>query len=136
MTLMKKFLSATPWPYANLLAIMRITLGLFLTIHGWEIMDNEKMAGYLTWDVFKETPALPYIGKCAELVAGILLIVGLFTRIAALLMICTFSYITFFVGKGKFWMDDQHPFLLVLFGFLFLFTGGVKWCMDRPDKIS
>ena len=72
----------------------------------------------LLWDVFKKasSPALMvYLGKTAELVAGFLLVTGLFTRIACVIIIGTFIYIPFFVGSGKIWYEDQYPFLFALF---------------------
>ena len=73
---------------------------------------------------------MPYIGKGAEFLAGILLVLGLFTRLACLITIGTFGYITFCVGKGLFWMEDQHPFMFVLFGLLFFSTGPGAMSMD------
>jgi putative oxidoreductase len=73
---------------------------------------------------------MPYLGKGAEFVAGVLLLPGLFTRVACLITIGTFAYISFFVGHGKVWMDDQHPFLFVLFGLLFFFTGPGALSLD------
>ncbi len=71
-----------------------------------------------------------YVGKSSELIAGVSLLFGLFTRLGSLLTIGTLSYITFFVGNGKFWYEDQHPFMFVLFGLLFLFTGPGAWSID------
>ena len=68
--------------------------------------------------------------KGSEFVAGVLLLLGLFTRLACLITIATFAYIVFFVGNGKFWMDDQHPFMFVLFGLLFFFTGSGAVSLD------
>ena len=73
---------------------------------------------------------MPYLGKGAEFLAGVLLILGLFTRVAALIIIGTFAYITFFVGKGKFWMDDQYPFLFALLGLVFFIIGPGAWSLD------
>jgi putative oxidoreductase len=41
------------------------------------------------------------------------------------------AYITFKIGHGKFWYEDQHPFMFVLFGLLFFFTGPGKWSLDH-----
>ena len=70
-------------------------------------------------------------GKTAELVAGFLLTIGLFTRIAAIIIIGTFIYIPFFVGNGKIWYEDQYPFLFALFGCVFFFVGSGKWSIDN-----
>lgn len=102
--------------------------------HGIEILSAEKMNGYLQWDMFKNSSSaktMVYAGKAAELAGGILLSIGLFTRIAALILMGTMSYISFFVGKGIIWYEDQHPFLFVLLGMVFLFIGGDKFSIDH-----
>ena len=96
-----------------------------------EIFDAVKMKGYTGWDTFKTSTMMPYIGKAAELIAGILLLLGLLTRFACLMIVGTFLYITFFVGSGKFWMDDQHPFLFVMLALVFFFAGAGKFSLDN-----
>jgi putative oxidoreductase len=71
-----------------------------------------------------------YAGKSAELLSGIFLFAGFFTRLGAVIVVGTFLYITFFVGHGKFWYEDQHPFMFVLFGLLFIFTGPGAYSLD------
>jgi putative oxidoreductase len=124
--MMNKFFSPSPLWQNNAIAILRIIVGLMLVYHGWEIFDKEVMTGYTTWDSFKASSApavMVYLGKASELVAGIFLTLGLFTRVACVIMICTFMYITFFVGNGKFWYQDQHPFMFVLMALVFIATG-------------
>jgi len=131
---MKKFLSPFPLLQDAGLALVRIIVGYFMIYHGREIFDEEIMNGYLTWDQFKgfSSPAfMVYMGKIAELLAGIFLMTGLFTRFAALVLIMTMTYISFFVAEGRIWYEDQHPFLFVLLGMVFFFTGGGKYSVDR-----
>ncbi|HUS03693.1 MAG TPA: DoxX family protein [Chitinophagaceae bacterium] len=131
---MNRFFSSTPLWQNTGLALVRVTLGLFLVYHGWEIFDTAKMNEYMSWDMFKNSSSMSvmvYMGKAAELVSGILFIVGFVTRLASLILICTMLYITFFVGNGKIWYEDQYPFLFVLLGFVFLFTGAGKLSMDH-----
>jgi putative oxidoreductase len=134
---MKPFTPAPLYPQ-QIIGIVRIVVGLLITYHGLEIFNKEIMNGYLTWDVFKFSNAetIVYLGKASELLSGILLVLGLFTRVGALLCIGTLSYVTFVVGHGKFWYDDQHPFLFVLFGVFFFFTGPGKWSLDGVLFIS
>lgn len=131
---MNKIFSASPlWQTAGL-CFVRIIVGYFMIYHGWEVFDKEIMSGYLTWDSFKgfSSPAfMVYMGKTAELVAGIFLLIGLFTRLASLVLIFTMIYVSFFVGHGKVWYEDQHPFLFVLLGLVFFFTGSGKWSVDQ-----
>ena len=121
------------WQTAGLF-LVRITVGFFMIYHGLEILSAEKMNGYLQWDLFKNSSSaktMVYAGKAAELAGGILLAIGLLTRIAALILMGTMSYIAFFVGKGIIWYDDQHPFLFVLLAIVFLSIGGGPWSLDH-----
>jgi putative oxidoreductase len=131
---MKQLFSSQPIWANQGIGIIRIIIGCLLIFHGWEVFDAAKMNGYVTWDMFKNNSSgkfLVYLAKSAEFVAGILFVLGFFTRIASLLTIATFIGITFFVGHGKFWMDDQHPFLFAVFGLLFFFTGAGSFSLDK-----
>ena len=88
----------------------------------------------MDWDMFKGSSTariMVYAGKAAELVGGIMLCIGLLTRVAALILIGTMAYITFFVGSGRIWWDAQHPFLFVLLAIVFLVMGGGRWSADH-----
>jgi putative oxidoreductase len=118
-------------------AIVRVITGLLLAYHGFEVFDAKLMKDYAQWDMFKDLPiglVLVYLGKGAEFVAGILLALGLFTKLASVITIITMLGIMFFVGHGKFWYEDQHPFLFVLLALIFLFNGGGRWSIDERLK--
>lgn len=103
--------------------------------HGLEIFDREKMEGYdkfLTNDIKMGNAVLmSYLGKTCELIAGVLLVLGLFTRAASVLMAITMSVISFRIGQGRVYMEEQHPFMFVLFAFIFFVDGGQKWSLDN-----
>jgi putative oxidoreductase len=118
----------------NALMVVRIIVGLLMIYHGKEVFDNKLLSEYSLWDQFKgfSNPKLVVtIGKGVELVCGILLTIGFYTRIGALLLILSMLYITFFIGKGSFWYGDQHPFLFVLLGVIYLFFGGGNFSIDN-----
>lgn len=118
----------------NGIGLIRIVIGIFLVYHGAEIFEAAKMKEYSTWDSFKNSasPAtMVYLGKGAEFVSGCLLVLGLLTRVASIVVIGTLGYIAFFIGHGKVWYDDQHPFMFVLFGLLFIFAGPGSWSLDK-----
>ncbi|MEI9917405.1 MAG: DoxX family protein [Bacteroidota bacterium] len=131
----KALLSPQPLFYENGLAVIRIFVGLMMTYHGWEIFDSELMKGYFDWPQMKALPFPPafsaYAGKGLEFVTGLLLTFGFLTRIGALLMFLNMIFITFFVGEGRFYYQDQHPFLFAIIGAIFFFTGPVKWSVDQ-----
>ena len=117
----------------NAIAVVRIIVGAFMIYHGAEVFNLELMKGYetrLTEMKMSHAALQAYIGKGAELLAGILLTLGLFTRVGAVIMGGTMTFITFVIGSGKFYYEDQHPFMFVLFAFVFFFDGGQKWSLD------
>ena len=119
------------------MAVLRILTGLLMAYHGIEVFSKETMDMYRGWDSLKALPVgnyMVYAGKAGELVAGILLTLGLFTRWASLAMAFIMFFICFFIGNGKFWYQDQHPFLFVLLAFVFVVYGPGAWALDY--KIS
>jgi putative oxidoreductase len=130
---MNRLLSTKPFFGDDGLLLVRVITGYFLIYHASEVFDRNKMNEYIAWDIFKNTSSaafMEYMGKTAELVTGFLLALGLLTRIASLIIIGTFVYIAFFIGGGKIWYEDQHPFLFAIFGCMFFFSGPEKWSLD------
>jgi len=130
---MKNFFSPSPLWQQSGLGCIRIIVGIFMIYHGSEVFDPEKMKMYTTWDIFKNSSGsvMVYMGKSAELLAGIMLALGCFTRIGSVMLILTMLYLSFFVGHGKIWYEDQYPFLFALLGLVFFFTGPGKWSIDN-----
>ncbi|MBA2329213.1 MAG: DoxX family protein [Flavisolibacter sp.] len=121
------------------LAIIRIVTGLLMLYHGLELFDSAKMDEYLKWDVIKKLPVpeiMVYIGKGIELVGGIFFILGFLTRIAALFMAINMFFICFYVGNGKFYYEDQHPFVFGLLCLVFFFSGAGIWSLDEKMSLS
>jgi putative oxidoreductase len=136
---MNTWLSARPLKnFDTVYALLRIITGLFMLLHGWEVFDSAQMADYAKWltDLHFPAPALlAYLGKGSEFVFGICLMVGFLTRFATIPLILTMLLIAFGMGHGKVWYEDQHPFMFVLLGILFLSGGGGKWSLDsRSEK--
>ena len=75
---------------------------------------------------FPRPELFAYIGELTELTGGILLALGLMTRFITLPMMSVMLFITFVLGHGKIFYEDQYPFLFFLFFVLFFFTGPGK----------
>jgi putative oxidoreductase len=98
------------------------------------MFGRKAMLPYLDWDVIKSLPApetFLYIGNGLEFVTGICFVLGSFTRFAAVFMAIDMLFICFKVGGGKFWYQDQYPFLFAMIAMIFFFTGPVKWSLDK-----
>lgn len=132
--MLKQLFSPSPlWQNAGLVLI-RILTGAMMAYHGWEVFNAATMQEYLKWDVIKSLPSpefMMYFAKGMELATGICLAIGLFTRLAALFMAIIMFFICFKIGNGKFYYEDQHPFLFGTLALVYFFTGPVKWSIDQ-----
>lgn len=129
-----RFFSAEPIAVEPALGLLRMITGVFLVYHGLELFDADKIKHNGEWlhDLGFPLPLLmSYLGKGAEFFGGILLAFGLLTRLASLAIAITMFIITFGVGEGKIFFENQHPFLFVLLSVLFFFTGPGKWSLDQ-----
>ncbi len=130
---MMKWLTSEPIRQSAGLGLVRVIMGGLLLYHGAELFNPAIVQKYLSWDVFK-TPGgklLVYTGKIMELLAGILFVLGCFTRVACLLTTGVMGFIIFFIGKGRIWYEEQHPFLFILLAMVFFFTGPGSWSLDK-----
>lgn len=131
---MNNLIAPKPLWQNNGLVLLRIVTGLLVAYHGLEVFKPDTMRGYTEWERIKDLSAalvMVYLGKGAELVCGLLLAAGLFTRLAALFIVIDMLFICFRVAEGRFWYEDQHPFLFVLLALVFFFTGPVAYSLDH-----
>lgn len=121
------------WQHTGI-AFLRIITGLLMAYHGYEVFDAKTMAGYQEWDSIKALPVpvlMMYLAKSLEFTSGVLLALGLLTRVAAVVMAILMLFVCFKIGNGKFWYEDQHPFLFAMLAMVFFFQGGGKWSLDK-----
>ncbi len=84
-------------------SVMRITIGVLLAWHGYRKFADG-LDGFESFLTFLELPApsaLAVIVALLELVGGVLLALGLFTRPVAALFVIHFALIFFWVKLGK-----------------------------------
>jgi len=80
--------------------ILRVAAGLIFLPHGWSKVAGEGGAGAFAADIAANyhLPAfLGYVAAWSEVVGGVLLILGLLTRLDAILLACTMFVATFIV---------------------------------------
>jgi uncharacterized membrane protein YphA (DoxX/SURF4 family) len=108
-----------------------------LVVHGTQLANSDDMVGYGEWLSELNVPFslfTAYAGKFFELLGGILFVLGIFTRLAAVIICSSFLFITVMMGNGHVFGDAQHPFLFALLGFIFLFIGPGRWSLDNYWK--
>jgi uncharacterized membrane protein YphA (DoxX/SURF4 family) len=129
----KKLFTSTGF-WENGTVLVRVLAGIIITIHGWQVFDAEGMNGYAGWLSGLNIPAastMAYLGKWAELVGGVSLILGLLTRWLMIPLIITMVVIIFMMGQSDPLGEDQHPFLLLLIFLFYCLAGPGKWSLDH-----
>jgi putative oxidoreductase len=126
-------------PFA--LPILRVGIGLILIPHGAQKlfgwfggMGYEKFVAL--FNTLGYRPGIFWLTLVAltEFVGGILLVLGLFTRFAALaLVIFMIVAVHFTSGKGFFWTAGglEYSLLILFVGLVFLIRGGGEYSLDR-----
>jgi len=113
--------------------ILRVVAGLIIFKYGLEIFSADTMKGYTDWltDLnFPASEAMAYTGKICELVGGLLMAFGLFTRLAAIPLLITMSVIGFVMGEPEFLAADGSILLLLIF-LHFMLVGPGKLSLDH-----
>lgn len=112
------------------LALFRIVVGLFFVIHG--VQHLSKGTSLLSW------PSGPM--SLIELIGGALILVGLWTRWAALLSSGAMAYAYFVVHQPRGLLPIQNGGeLAAVYSWAFLllvFTGAGAWSIDALRKTS
>lgn len=106
-------------------AIIRLLAGGIIFSFALEIFNHDQLAGYGEWltDIDVPFPSImAYLGKVVELVGGVCLILGLFTRWAAALLVWVMFVVTFIMGEGN--IRSESFYLLLLFSCFVVQSGG------------
>lgn len=124
---MNTFLSS--WS-PRVLSILRIIAGFLMFFHG-----SQKLFNYPSKEGFTAATGLMLVAGILEFFGGILLFLGLFTRITAFIM-CGLMAVAYFMAHAPngFLPIVNKGELAVIYSFVFLyfvFAGGGAWSLDR-----
>jgi len=120
------------------LVILRAITVIIIMEYGLEVFSKKYMEGNTAWlkDIQFPLPLfMAYVGKTTELLGGISLIPGLFTRTISILLVINMSFITFIMGNAKLPGEEILSFLLLLLFAAFFFAGSGKWSLDCRNKM-
>jgi len=122
----------------RVLSILRIVVGLLFLQHGLnKLFDFPATATHHAYVLFTLVPGL---AGTLEVAGGVLIVLGLFARFAALILSgeMAFAYFIAHASHGFFPLQNRgETAVLYCFVFLYLFfAGGGAWSLDRlraPD---
>lgn len=117
--------------------VLRLAVGIVFTMHGWQkLMDFgvPGVTGMLAGMGFPLPGLMAVLLIAAELVGGIMLILGFLTRWAAkvLALVSLIALVVVHLPNG-FFMPSGYEYIFVLFAasVSLALSGGGKWALDR-----
>lgn len=124
-------------PKTDLLFFVRVIVGLWMMWYGKDVFIDEWFAERkVTWGVtgygFSNPELMLYLSKISEIIFGLLLVLGLYTRFASLALLVIMSVA---VGLGQRFQifpydKGEITFFYWLFCLVFLFVGGGRFSID------
>ena len=129
-SLMQKLWSVEAWSIDTGLLLLRIGCALML-LHGWPKFTNFS-EGSLDWpDPFCVGATVSYsLTVFAELFCTLLLLLGLFSRLALIPLIILMVVIVFHIHGEDTLADREHAILYLMCYGTLLFTGPGKYSLD------
>jgi putative oxidoreductase len=117
------------------LLLFRLFMGGRIFLGVWDnVIDSSKMAEFA---LFLDGYGVPYptfaapLSVYAQIICGILIVIGLQTRFVAFLMMINFL-VAFFLVDRHLSLEQMTPALAMLFGsFLLIFEGAGRFSLDE-----
>ena len=125
------FTSRPSWHHG--FVIVRIFTAVMILRFGMELFyppDMENHFAFLKDINFPLVKPMAYFAKLCELIGGLLLLVGLFTRIAVIPLMFIMWVVIIGMGKSNIF-EMSTPFLFFLLFLNFFFLGAGNWSLDN-----
>lgn len=115
------------------LLVLRVFIGGALLTHGWGKMFGglEQFTGFVASLGVPAPHLMAFLAAFAESFGAILLAVGLLTRPAAFLIVCTMAVAVFGAHKGAAFSVQEAAWLYLVPALFFLLKGAGQWSLDR-----
>lgn len=135
---LKLFAATGIWPDG--VAVIRVFTAIMIVYHGLELFDAKAMKDlqdFLTDTGFPLPVPMSYAAKITEFGGGILLAVGLFTRLITIPLMVCMTVVTAGMGNWNIFNSETSSLLFVLFLLFFLCGAGRLsldyWLFDRKE---
>jgi putative oxidoreductase len=112
---------------------MRLALGVSMAVHGYEkVIPHGALNHHVRYIISLGIPHwLGYVSAYTEFVGGILLIIGLLTRLTAALIAINMLVAFFYVGIHQGFGIYNYILALVALGIMLTFYGAGALALDR-----
>lgn len=120
-------------PDANVgILILRVFIGVAMMTHGCAKLFGgmEKFTGFVTSLGVPAPQVMAYLAALSESLGALLLAIGLLTRPAAFMILCTMSVAIFGALGDQPFAKQELAWLYFIPALMFLFKGAGKWSLD------
>ena len=120
-------------PDANIgILILRVFIGAALMTHGCAKLFGgmEKFTGFVTSLGVPAPHVMAYLAALSESLGALLLAIGLLTRPAAFMILCTMSVAIFGALGDQPFAKQELAWLYLIPALMFLLKGAGKWSLD------
>ncbi len=114
------------------LLLLRVFIGGALLTHGWGKMFGglEQFTGFVASLGVPAPHVMAFLAAFAESFGAILLAIGLLTRPAAFLIVCTMAVAIFGAHGGQGFAKQEAAWLYLVPTLFFLLKGAGRWSLD------
>lgn len=131
MSILSKIFTSSPLNLNVGLLLLRLGLSAALLTHGWMKIENfSKLAGVFPDPFGTGHLSALVLAIISEVGGSILLILGLWTRAASLVLLLTFLTIFFIVSAGQPFSGRELPYVFLVGYAALLFTGAGSFSLD------
>ena len=126
--------------------LLRLVLGVAMIHHGWskvvpaDLHHGNALSALDSWSRFVVSLGLPswlgYVSAFTELLGGLLLVLGLFTRFAAFMITINMLVALLTVNIHKGYGATEYTTALIAIAVMLFLTGGGALALDRRAGIS
>ena len=121
------------WMPAALLAL-RLAVGVVFAVHGWaKLGDVDAFAGMLSTGGWPLATFFAWVVAIVEFVGGLMLIVGIYARLAAKLLAIIMIVALLFVHTKLPWATAELPLVLLGGSLAIMAMGGGKWRLMKTE---
>jgi len=128
---MNKLKSLVDFPEKNVTWLLRYWLGFMMMYHSYWVFFEEggfaNFAEYLDKHGFPLPYVMVAISKSIEFFGGLLLVLGVATRVIAFLIALVMGVAVFYMHKGLFWSEGELAFNFFLMAMILFFMPSIPF---------
>lgn len=128
---LKKFIASLSSLGDLALCLLRIILGIVLIYHGYGKITHGFAIGFFAHIGFPIPAVIGVFITLLELIGGICLIIGLFTRYLGVLYTIEFIVAWLVIIGSRGWGGSEREVLIIFVSFVLATLGSGRWSIDK-----